>query len=351
LDRRDIFLGATGNDRFPRPGTFGAGTYEWQQRGQFTDTGAFVSADATYKEKLNVILSGRMDNYDATVNGTFAVPTPLLKAKQSDTAETYNVSVSYKVTPGITPYITHAKSSFVELGQGGMIAYDNVKSDAIIQESTLNEAGVKVTGFEKKLFATLAYYEQKKTGYDTNANLGTFNTYRSKGAEFELRFAPTKEWSFTSAVTIQETKVENAPFLLGIPPSYLGLNPALNYGGRYFGPGGSGPGVGLPGNLTVPIPPQVYSFGATYTNPSGWGVSISETYVAEMYSGYLKQIKLPSYFLTNAAVFYNYKQWSFRANVKNLFNEQYFTPQALFEETFISPSQGPTAELTIAYKF
>jgi iron complex outermembrane receptor protein len=351
LDRRDISFGATGNDRFARPGTFGAGTYEWQQRGHFTDVGAFASIDATYREKLNLILSGRFDNYDASINGTDGVGTPKGLAHQSDVAGTYNGSISYKLTPALTPYYTHAKASFVELGQGGMIAWDNLNQDSIIQKSTLDEVGLKTTAFDKKLYATLALYKQEKTGYDTNANLGAINTYESKGVELEVRYAPSKQWSYTAAATVQETKVVNAPFLLGIPPSYLGLDPALNYGGRYFGPGGSAPGLGLSGDLTVPIPSQVYSLGATYTDPSGWGAYLGETYVSKMYSGYLKQIVLPSYFVTNAALFYNYKQWSFRVNAKNIFNEKYYTPQALFEETFISPSQGPTVDLTIAYKF
>lgn len=351
LDRRDISFGATGNDRFPRPGQFGAGDYEWQQRGRFTDAGVFVSTDATYRERLGVILSGRLDNYDATVTGTSAVPSPLVKAKQSDVAGTYNGSVSYKLTSELTPYYTHARASFVELGQGGMIARDNLDKDAIVQESTLDEAGLKTSAFGGKLYATLAVYKQEKSGYDTNANLGGLNTYTSKGLEVETRYAPTKQWSFTGTATVQKTEVENAPFILGIPPSYLGLDPALNYGGRYFGPGGSGPGIGLGGKRTVPIPEQAYSLGVTYTAPQGWGFSVVETYVSSMYSGYLEQIRLPEYFVTNAALFYNHKNWSFRVNAKNVFDEQYFTPQALFEETFISPSQGPTVDFTVAYKF
>ena len=348
LDRRDIYLGASGNDRFPRAGTPGAGYYEWQQRGHFTDVGAFTAVDATYLDKLNFIFSGRMDNYDATIDGTSGTGVAQGTHHQSDVAGTYNGSVSYKVTPDLTPYYTHARSSFLELGQGGMIASDNIQKDSIIQKSTLNEVGLKTTALDKKLFATLALYRQQKTGYDTNANQGEFNTYTSKGAELEVRFAPSKQWSYTAAATVQETKVKNAPFLLGIPPAYLGLNPDASYAGRYFGDGSL---VGLGKDLTVPIPSQVYSVGATYTNPSGWGAYAGETYVSKMYSGYLKQIVLPSYFVTNIALFYNYNNWSFRVNVKNIFDEKYYTPQALFEETFISPSQGPTADLTIGYKF
>ncbi|MEN9841377.1 MAG: hypothetical protein RL376_1177 [Verrucomicrobiota bacterium] len=352
LDRRDISVGATGNDRFPRPFQYGAGDYEWQQKSRFTDTGAFVAVDSTVQDKLNVLLSGRIDSYDVSNTGTDAVPSALTANKQSDVATTYTGSVSYKVTSTLTPYYSHSKASFLELGQGGMVAKSNLVNDSIVQKSTLDEVGIKTSAFQGKLFGTLALYNQEKTGFDTNANLGDgINTYTSKGLEVEVRYAPNKQWSFTAAATAQETTVEKAPILLGINPGYLGLDPALNYGGRYFGPGGSPVGLGLPGKLTVPIPSEVYSLGVTYTNPSGWGVYLGETYVSEMYSGYLEQILLPEYFVTNAALFYNYKSWSVRLNAKNILDTKYYTPQALFEETFISPSQGPTAELTVAYKF
>lgn len=37
--------------------------------------------------------------------------------------------------------------------------------------------------------------------------------------------------------------------------------------------------------------------------------------------------------------------------MNNVFDEKYYTPQFLFWDTFISPSQGTTADLTVTYKF
>jgi outer membrane receptor protein involved in Fe transport len=51
-------------------------------------------------------------------------------------------------------------------------------------------------------------------------------------------------------------------------------------------------------------------------------------------------------------LFYNVgKRWSIRLNGDNILNEKYYTPQFLFWDTFIGPSQGPTAELTVTYKW
>ncbi len=346
LDRRDLSRGASGNDRFE--GAYnGSGNvpYNWVQSGNFSDSGIFALLDTTYAEKLNLVLSGRLDAYDATTYGT-DLGGNFAKVSSDDTATTYNVSLSYKVTPGLTPYITHAESTYLELGQGGMIDRLNLANGTWLQDSTLTEIGVKTTALNNRLFATLAYYEQEKSSFDNTG--GGFNSYESRGFELEARYAPNKQWSFTAAATWQETRLAQAPFFLGVTPSYLGLDPALAYGGRYVAVGGL---IGVPNDLESPTPNEVFSVGATYTHPAGWGFSLGETYVSDMYAGYLQQIKLPEYFVTRAALFYNTKSWSFRLNANNIFDEKYYTPQFLFWDTFISPSQGPTAELTVAYKF
>ncbi len=346
LDRRDIYLGAIGNTRFEGAHT-GTGNvpYNWVQDGDFSDTGVFALLDSTYLEKLNLILSGRYDYYEATTYGT-NVPGAFANASADDTAATYNASLSYSITPKITPYITHAESTYLELGQGGMIGRENLQNGTWLQDSKLTEVGVKTTLLKDRLFATLAYYEQEKSAFNNLS--GTFDDYESKGTELEIRYAPTKEWSFTAAATWQETVLTNPPFFLGIPPSALGLNPAQVYGGRFTGVGST---LGLGQSNQTPTPETVYSVGATYTNPSGWGASLGTTYVSSMFSGYLQEIKLPEYFVTRAALFYNYKNWSFRLNGNNILDEKYYTPQFLFWDTFLSPSQGPTYDLTVTYKF
>lgn len=351
LDRRDLSVGPTGNDRFEGAYTgTGRVPYNWRQIGDFSDTGAFALVDATFNERLSLILSGRYDYYDATTNGTDILTGVYHKRSRSDDAFTYNASVSYALPNGLTPYVTHAESTYLELGQGGMIYEGNldasIPGDTWLQDSTLTEVGLKASLWNTKLFATLAHYEQKKSAFDTDA--GNFTKYESKGTEFELRFAPSKSLSFTGAATWQRTEVERVPFILGVPPSFLGLDPVKTYGGRFVAIGGL---IGIGPNRVSPTPSRVFSLNATYTAPAGWGASLGGTYVSSFNSGYLGQIRLPEYFVTRAALFYNVGNWSFRLNGNNLLDEKYYTPQFLFWETFISPSQGPTGELTVTYRF
>ncbi len=346
LDRRDISTGATANDRFEGAYT-GTGNvpYNWRQIGTSSDFGVFALVDTTFSEKISLILSARWDAYKATTNGT-DLGGNFAKVTGSDSAFTYNASVSYKAPCGVTPYLTYAESSYVELGQGGMIDRLNLAGGTWLQESKITEAGVKGTLLENRLYATLAYYEQQKTAFNTQA--GTFDRYKSKGFELEARYAPTKTLSFTAAGTWQKTTLINSPFFLGVTPSYLGLNPALTYGGRFVAVGGL---IGVPSGLETPTPRKVFSIGGTYTAPAGWGASLGGSYVSSMFAGYLQQIRLPSYFVTRAALFYHKGPWSLRLNAANILNEKYYTPQFLFWDTFISPSQGPTVEFSVAYKW
>lgn len=345
LDRRDLSAGATANDRFEGAHT-GTGNvpYNFRQIGDFSDFGVFGLIDASFGERLGFIASARWDSYEATTTGVNNGPASTASAK--DDAFTYNLSLTYDTGAGFTPYLTHAESRYLELGQGGMIQRELISNGTWLQESELTEAGVKGTLLNNRLYATLAYYQQEKTSFDAIG--GLFNTYESKGLELEARYAPTKTLSFTATATWQKTELTSPPFFLGVPPSSLGLDPALVYAGRFVGLGGT---LGVPSPIESPTPKRVYSLNATYTAPSGWGASFGGTYVSEFYSGYLREILLPDYLICRAALFYHKGPWSVRLNANNVFDEKYYTPQFLFWETFISPSQGPTAELSFAYKW
>ncbi len=345
LDRRDISVPATANTRFEGAHT-GTGNvpYNWRQIGAFSDLGAFALVDTTFAKKLGLIASARWDRYNAHTYGT-DLGAVYGYANDSDNALTYNASLTYKLD-GLSPYLTHATSRYLELGQGGMIDRLNLGGSTWLQDSEITEAGFKGTLFKGKLFTSLAYYRQEKTAFNPTA--GTFDRYKSKGLEIEARYAPTRSLSFTGAATWQRTDLQNPPFFLGVPPSALGLDPKLTYAGRFVAVGAL---IGVKSPLEAPTPQRVFSVNATYTAKQGWGASLGGTYVSSFYSGYLQQIRLPEYFVTRGALFYNTGRWSFRLNANNLLDERYYTPQFLFWDVFISPSIGPTADLTVSYKW
>ena len=345
LDRRDISFGATANDRFEGAYT-GTGNvpYNWVQIGDFSDLGMFGLIDGS-SGPFGFILSARWDQYDAETYGT-DVAGVYDTADDSESAFTYNGSLIYNFNNDVNAYLTYAESTYLELGQGGMIARTNIGDGIWTQDSELAEIGLKGTFAERRLFAAIAYYEQEKTAFNNLS--GTFDYYESEGVEFEMRYAPTQTISVIGTATWQESRLLNTPFFLGVPPEALGLDPVDVYGGRFVTVGGI---LGVDSPSMSPTPEEVFSLNTTYTSPNGWGISLGGTYVSAFYSGYAKEVKLPSYLVTRGALFYNNGNWSFRLNANNILDEKYYNPQFLFWDVFVSPSTGPTFELTTTYSW
>lgn len=346
IDRRDISYGATGNDRFESAldGT-GNVPWNWYQNGGHSDLGAFGVLDAQIAGKLTAIVGGRWDDYHVHVLGTDDYGN-LGAAKDAQGAGSYNASLTYKITPAINAYVTYASSQFVELGQGGMVGYPNVVSKNWIQPSKLLETGLKGYLLDDKLYFNALYYDQQRTSYDILAN--QFDKYESKGEEIEVHYAASKRLSFIGTATFQSTMLLNTPFFNGIPPNVLGLDPALTYGGKFYGLGSL---IGFPGPSEAPGPREVLGLTGTYTDPQGWGVSIGVTHSSSMFAGFTDALVLPAYTVARAAVFYNVGKWSFQINANNIFNAQYFLPQNLFGDVLVLPSEGPTVEGTIRRRF
>ncbi len=343
-NRRDISVGPTPNTRFQGAYDSGAG-YNWRQIGASGDWGGFALLEGTLWDKATMTLSGRDDQFRAHTYGTddygnFSYGTAVNHAFTSD------LSLDYHITPGLAPYVTFARARYVDAGQGGMIPAPEIEGGSWMQPSALDEVGLKYSGMGGKLYTTLALYRQKKSDYDSLSN--TFDYYHARGLEWELRFAPDKHWAFTGAATWQRTEILSPPFINSIPPQVLGFtDPSLAYGGNFNGVGSQ---LGLVGPLRVPRPDRVFSLTGTYLTDFGLGATLGGTYVSSYWAGYFQQVKLPQYVVCRAALFYDFdRHWSANLHVDNLFNQRYFLPQYLFEDTFVSPGQGTTAQVTLAY--
>ena len=79
---------------------------------------------------------------------------------------------------------------------------------------------------------------------------GSIDYFRTTGLEVEARAAVHRTVSFTGAYTWQRPEQLNIPFLLGIPPSMVGVTPQNGYGGRF---------VGLADIFNVTVPVRVVS--------------------------------------------------------------------------------------------
>ena len=153
----------------------------------------------------------------------------------------------------------------------------------------------------------------------------------------------------TGAYTWQDPEQLNIPFLLGIPPSVLGLTPQQAYGGRFIGLANIFP-IKLPVKVAGQ-PPTVVSVFGTVTPKKDFGVTLGTTWVEKVQAGYITPVVLPSYFVWRGSVFYSHKDYSVNLAVNNMGDSHYFTSQYLFWDVFIKPSELRTLSLTVAYSF
>ncbi len=347
IDRRDISVGAQPNDRFASEfSTNGQWGFNYLQMGNYGDSGAFGLARVTLFDRLTILQGVRYDYYTPNFLGQDNGE-GLTRAIDSGGATTYNTSISYRLPFHISPYVTASTSRFLDLGQGGEIDYTEIQSHTWIQPSSLYEGGAKVSALDNKLYASLAYFRQKHSSY--NSNDGQIDYFRTKGVEAELRAAINRKLSVTGAYTWQDPEQLNIPFLLGIPPSVLGLTPEQAYGGRFIGTAGI---FGIKAPVKVAgQPPVVASIFGTYTPLSNIGFTLGTTWVEKVNAGYITPVVLPSYYVWRGSIFYSHKNYSVNLAANNLTNSNYFTSQYLFWDVFVKPSELRTLSLTVSYSF
>ncbi|MBI3472912.1 MAG: TonB-dependent receptor [Candidatus Solibacter usitatus] len=346
VDRRDLSVGATSNDRFAGPyNSNGKIAYQYFQTGNYGDTGLFWLSDMIFFNKLSVTAGLRFDRYTPDFTGRdFGEPNTRATATQN--ATTYNASVSYRLPFHLTPYFTAATSRFLDLGQGNELDYSQVKNGTFIQTSNLYEGGVK-TSLGQKLFASASIFRQKRAAYNNFTREADY--YRTTGAEFEARSYLMRRLSLTAALTWQRPEQLNVPFLLGIPPNLLGIDPVKAYAGRFIGVANI---FGLQAPLPVGGQPHVvFSPFATVNVTRQLGFTLGTSWVSSVKTGYISDVNLPSYALTRGSVFFQHGKHLVNLAMNNMFDKVYFQSQFLFWDVFIKPGALRTASLTYTLIF
>ena len=97
IDRRDLSIGARPNDRFQGPfNSNGQISFQYFQKGSYKDVGAYWLSDARLWKRLNATAGFRVDRYSPDSTGRFSGEA-LARGTATDTAVTYNASLSYRL--------------------------------------------------------------------------------------------------------------------------------------------------------------------------------------------------------------------------------------------------------------
>ena len=348
VDRRDISIGATPNDRFVGPyNSDGTVYFQYFQKGHYGDAGVFALSDIALGSRLGVTAGVRYDRYAPDFWGRDDQDTQFTHATASQNAFTYNASITYRLPLNLRPYFTAATSRFLDLGQGNELDYAQVLNGTFLATSDLYEAGVKWSSLANRMYGALSLYRQKRASFNNQTRQDDY--YQTKGVEFEGRAFLMRRLSLTTNVTLQNPLQLNVPFLLGIPPYLLGLTPEQAYGGRFIGLAsifGLKPPFHVGGQPHVVISPF-----ATVNVTKNAGFTIGTSWVSSVRTGYISNVRLPSYALTRGSVFYQRGQHLINLAINNMFDSVYFQSQFLFWDVLVKPGALRTASLTYSFSF
>ena len=348
VDRRDLSIGATPNDRFAGPfNSNGLINFQYYQDGSYGDTGLFWLSNIDLGSRLTATIGVRFDRYTPDFMGRDDSDTKLTHATAANNAVTYNASVGYRLPFNLRPYFTAATSRFLDLGQGNELDYSEILSNTYIATSSIYEGGVKTSALDNKVFATVSMFRQKRTSFNNQTHSQDY--FRTTGVEAEGRAFLFKRLSLTGAFTWQNPEQLNVPFLLGIPPTLLGLTPQQAYGGRFIGDASI---FGMKAPFPVGGQPHfVISPFATVNITKNVGFTIGTSWVSSVKTGYVSSVTLPSYAVTRGSIFYQRGKHLINLSTNNMFDQVYFQSQYLFWDVFIKPGALRTASLTYSYTF
>ena len=380
FDFRDITVGPTANDRidwavdnpyedatilYDEDGnpTGIDGTvrrnYNEEQESVVNNLGIFYLADINF-EKFSILLGARYDYYDVTSEdkAVSLLGIPFGDGEEhtdTESALSYNISLSYRSESGFIPYFTYAKSNSLTTNQLGGIIPSSVEDGEYLSDSDLIELGLKYTNEDDTVYAAVSIYDQEKT--DRIGQTQALVAVSSKGIEFEARALLNESFSITATAThIETTEISDGALAVINGADFAiqnGLEPYQVYGGRIAGDRSTfvGTGVeldrgGLPDNsvsLYLNYAKEISDGRITSSTGFGWA--------DETYTDVLETILLPSYMVWTTSLGYVTENYEIKLAINNLFDEEYYTSADLFDSVVVKPSEGRTGSVMMSFKF
>ena len=364
LDRRDLTVGPTSGDIFDDPFSIEPNGIGWDTDLDSTtsDLAFFAITDAALAPRLSLLASLRLDRFTASsINTGATIFNPALgfaRFKGDDFKASYEASLRYDLGGDVNIYATYAENNALETNDGGGVEVDRIVQNNFVADSNLIEAGVKAG--RSDLFASLAAYRQKRQRSDPFGNL---DQETSKGVEAEVKYLFSDNWSLTSAMTVQETRIGapgpcgsgNGEFIV-LPPSRLGVAGVDGYGGLFAALNASCVPELQNGYKRRATPDVMGSAFLTYTSSRTrfrtFGATAGVLYVGETGGKIANAIRFPDYALGKASLFWSSGDVTLTAHVDNLFDKRYFIPvQNVYEEVAALPGKGREFSVTLKASF
>ncbi|MGG6242417.1 TonB-dependent siderophore receptor [Nodosilinea sp. AN01ver1] len=220
------------------------------------------------------------------------------------------------------------------------------------------------------LYASYTTSFQPAFGASRNADDSNFDPERGRQFEIGAKGDITENLSFTLALfdirrqnvqtpdpndplfTVQTGEVASRGFELGLGGEILpGWNLTANYTAldAFVSQDNTIP----VGNRLANVPDNQFSLWSTYElqegSLEGLGFGLGLYYVSQRAGNSDNSFTLPSYFRTDASLFYRRNNWRAQLNVENLFNTQYFTSSDQF--LGVTPGAPLTVSARVGVEF
>ncbi|GAB1539472.1 TonB-dependent siderophore receptor [Scytonema sp. NUACC21] len=253
--------------------------------------GIYVQDQVTLAENLKLLLGLRFDTFKQITEDRIANT----EQEQSDSAFSPRVGIVYQPIPAISLYGSYSRSFTPSIGT----AFDGSQFQP--EEGTQYEVGAKVD-LSNKLSATLAFYDLTRSNVLTTdpVNSDFFiqtGKQQSQGIELDISGEILPGWNIIAGYAYTDARIEED---LDFPV----------------------------GNFLNNVPKHSFNLWTTYEiqsgNLRGLGFGAGFFYVGDREGDLANTFELPSYFRTDAAIFYRRDTFRIALNFKNLFDIEYF---------------------------
>ncbi|MDM9379093.1 TonB-dependent siderophore receptor [Chlorogloeopsis sp. ULAP01] len=276
--------------------------------------GIYLQDQITLAENLKLLLGGRVDFFEErTTNRLVGEET-----SQSDTAFSPRVGIVYQPIQPISLYASFARSFTPTIGI-------SATGEAFQPErGTQYEIGIKAD-ITDRLFANLAFYDLTRSNVTTtdpdNPNFSVqTGEQNSQGIELDINGEILPGWNIIGGYAYNDARVTK--------------DNTIPEGNRLFS-----------------APEHSFNLWTTYRiqkgDLQGLGFGLGFYYVGERAADLANTLELPSYFRTDAAIFYEREQFRAALNFRNLFDVEYYTSR-FGSGTLVAPGEPFTVQGTIS---
>jgi outer membrane receptor protein involved in Fe transport len=347
------------------------------------DAALFLEHQIKVLPQLSVLYGIRGDLVQLNYSDPLGGPDPVNGLPQSASTAWYglynaNVSVVYQPVTHVSTYLTYNKAEYVQpTGNDGMVATWGIDPTAQLRQRTLlEEGGVKLDLFDKRLFVSAAGFYQERSVSTGPASFDQALAH-IHGAELELNYQPSSHFFATASYSYLHTTLDEPAGFYNFP-AQLGLNNdgagSSTAAANVFQPGQTFQDPG--------VPQQLINVLAQYKTDAGWGVQgniqvtspidvsqsgfinvaavqngypgLSDGQVATLAASgnYYKSPVIHWQYTANVAAFYSWRNYTAKVSIYNVTNEKNFTNDIPFYgNDFITVQPPRSYDLTLNARF